>query len=107
MILETQQNATNQPGFAYILATTVAPIAGMLVLSSFLSVTLVLLAKSFPYATMVFLTAFAFAVYIGFIIVGFVMNSLGLAISFIVILLITALLLFCFKEDIEVGLRLL
>lgn len=106
MALQTGTALTTNPTLPYIMATTVGPIVGMLVLAGGLSILLVVCTKNFPKATMFFLIGFTFAVYIGFIIVGFVMNSLGLAIAFIVVLAVNALVLYCMREYIAVGLKL-
>lgn len=94
-------------GFGYVMAKLAGPVVGMMGLSSALSVLMVVLAKAFPRPVMYFLIAFTFLVYAAFIILGFVINSLGLAISFIIVALFTACMLYCFWSYITIGLRLL
>ena len=89
------------------MAKLAGPIVGMLVLACGLSVLLIVLGKTFPRQTMYFLIGFTFLVYIALIILGFVINNFGLAISFIIIALLTACMLYCFWSYINTGLKLL
>lgn len=105
MISQTESSSSNS-GFGYVMAKLSGPIVGMLVLACGLSVLLIVLGKIFPKQTMYFLIGFTFLVYIALIILGFVLNSIALAISFIVVALITACMLYCFWSYISTGLKL-
>lgn len=106
MVTETD-SGTSSTGFGYIMAKMVGPIVGMMALSCSLSIITVIMGKLYPKPTMYFLMGFSFAIYLALIILGFVINSLGLAISFIVIALVQACMLYCFWSYIQTGLKLL
>lgn len=89
------------------MAKLAGPIVGMLVLACGLSVLMIVLGKLFPKQTMYFLIGFTFIVYLALIILGFVVNSLAVAITFIVIALFTACMLYCFWSYINTGLKLM
>lgn len=73
------------------------PIVGMLILSSALSVAVVLLSRLFPKPTMYFLIGFTFLAYVAIIIAGFALGSIALSIVFIIVLLLNALILYCYR----------
>lgn len=106
MVADTT-SGTSTVGFGYIMAKLSAPIVGMLVLSCSLSVVTVVMAKLFPKPILYFLIGFTFAVELALIILGFVINSLALAISFIIIALFQACMLFCLWSYIRTGLKLM
>ena len=83
------------------------PIIGMMILSLLMSIIFVFLCGKFPKCVVYTSIVFTFAIYIGLVILGFVIKNYGLVISFIIVLLINALMLWCYKDKIRVGVILL
>ena len=97
----------NNSSIGATFSRTAGSIIGMMVLSLLMSIIFVFLCGKFPKCIVYTSIIFTFAIYLGLIIVGFVIKSYGLAISFIIVLLINALMLWCNKDKIRVGIVLL
>ena len=89
------------------MAKVAAPIAGMIVLSSALSIILVLLTKAFPKPLMYFLMGFTLLIEIALAIVGFATGSIALGITFVFIFLINVCMIYCLWDYFKLGLKLL
>ena len=104
MVKDTGDNATS---FGKVMVKHVGPIIGMLVLSNLLSVVFILLAKNFPKCLFYTMMVITFLIYLAIIIIGFVAKAYGLAVIFIIILAINALILCCYWDYIQIGLKLI
>lgn len=82
-------------------------IVGMMALSICLSILFVFLSRLVPKCLIYSMIVLTFLVYLAVIILGFVIENYALAIVFIIILLINALILWCYWDYIRIGLVLL
>ena len=89
------------------MAKHAGPIIGMLVLSNALSVIFILLSKTFPKCMFYSMMVLTFLVYLALIIIGFVAKMPSLAVVFIIILLINAVILWCYWDYIQIGIKLI
>lgn len=79
----------------------------MLVLSIFLSITFVFLCSKFPKCVVYTAIITTFILYIAIIVLAIIAGVWALAIVTIVVALITACLLYCFRKQIQIGIILL
>ena len=82
-------------------------VAGMMVLSICLSVLFVFLTKAFPKCVVYSMIVLTFVVYLVLIIIGFVMENIALSVVFIIVLLINAIILWCYWGYIKIGIVLI
>ena len=82
-------------------------IVGMMALSICLSILFVFLSRLIPKCLIYSMIVLTFLVYVAIIVLGFVIDQIALSIVFIVILLINALILWCYWGYIQIGLVLL
>lgn len=100
-------DSNNSLQLASILARIAPVFVGMCVLSAALSVIYIFLAKTFPKCVVYSMIVLTFLVYIALIIVGVVTKIYTLAIVFGIILVINALILWCYWGYISIGIKLL
>lgn len=103
----TQVSQTDTVALGQIMAKYAGYVVGMMVLSCCLSVLFVFLSKTFPKCVVYSMIVLTFLVYLGLIILGFVIGNTALGIVFIIVLLINALILWCYWEYIKIGIVLL
>ena len=82
-------------------------IVGMMALSICLSILFVFLSRMIPKCLIYSMIVLTFLVYLAVIILGIVSGNIALAVVFIIILLINALILWCYWDYIQIGLVLL
>ncbi len=82
-------------------------IIGMIVLSILLSITFIFLCSKFPKCVVYTAIITTFLLYLAIIILAFIAGIWALAIVTIVVALLTACFLWCFRKQIQVGIVLL
>jgi hypothetical protein len=82
-------------------------IATCLLISLVLSFLYVFLIKLMPKAMIYFLIAFSMVLLLGLVIFGFAIGSLGFALPFLIIFIVYAIVLFCLRNKIEMGIILI
>lgn len=82
-------------------------IIGMIALSIFFSVIFVILCAKFPKCVVYFGIFFTFACYLAVIIMAFAMKQFVLAFIVLAVAFINGILLYCWREQIKIGIALL
>ena len=103
----SQVNPSNTIAVGTIMAKYAGFVAGMMVLSSFLSVIFVFLTKAFPKCVVYSMIVLTFIIYIVLIILGFIVKNIGLSVVFIIVLLLNAIILVCYWSYIKIGIILI
>jgi len=98
---------TGQSSLGATFAKVAGTIIGMLFLSIFLAIIFVFLCAKFPKCVVYSGIVITFVVYLALIVLGIIMKVWALAIVVLIVALLNACMLWCFRKQIKVGIVLL
>jgi hypothetical protein len=98
---------TSKGSFGATFAKTSGTIVGMIFLSATLSMIFIILCAKFPKCVVYTAIITTFVIYLALIVLGIVMHVWALTVVFIIVAALNACMLYCWRDQIKIGIVLL